>query len=253
MPKIHSFIAICAVVILVQPDPALADHDMTCHPSPVDYPSSRYQYVSIFNGGVSSGQEINLIVPGTGGATSSSCSDAGGDDIDVALPPDAFSAIEHVPGTGEAGRFWLFEPISQLFLDAHIGLSAELPNFIKPDGTPLLAQYNESGLDFLLQMARDFETGESLAVSDGQIFAWPAILLREVPTDFELDELFPPDPGRFPLYSGVALVADVAIYAVVPEQASATMLVAPIGLLMLPRRQSSFRRKCSSYFRERKR
>jgi hypothetical protein len=135
------------------------------------------------------GEVLNLIVPGATGATSTSCSSAGGDDIDVALPPDAFSAIEHVPGTDQAGRFWLFEPISPSFLDAHIGLSAELPNFTKPNGTPLLAQYNENGLGFVLEAARDFNTGESLSVSGGQILTWPAVTLREMPADFGLDEL----------------------------------------------------------------
>jgi hypothetical protein len=237
-----SFVAICAVVILLQARTALADHDMTCHPSPPSsYPSSRYQTVSIFNGGVQSGQEINLIMPGAGGATSSSCSSAGGDDIDVALPPDDFSAIEHILGAGQDGHYWLFDPVSQAFLDGQIGLSAELPNFTRPDGTPLLAQYSETGLVFLLQAARDFETGESLSASGGQILAWPAATLREIPAAFDLDELFPPDPSRFPLYSGVAQVADVAIFAVAPEPASARMLVALVGLLLLMRRRSNFR------------
>jgi hypothetical protein len=228
-----SFIAILVVVILLQSRPALADHDMTCHPSS---PTIRDGASNTFLiGEYLPGAELNLIVSGAGGATSTSCSDAGGRALPIVPPPD-FSAIEHVPGTGQAGRYWFFEPVSQVFLENHIGLSAELPNFTKPDGTPLLAQYNETGLDFLLQAARDFETGESLSVSGGEILAWPAVTLREIPADFDLAELFPPDPARFPPYSGMAQVADIARIAVVPEPASATMLVALVGLLMLRRR-----------------
>jgi hypothetical protein len=173
------------------------------------------------------GEELNLIVPGAGGATSTSCSGAGGEPQPVllVLPDSSFSAVEHIPGTGETGLYWLFEPVSRAFLADHTGLSAQLPNFTKPDGSPLLAQYSETGLDFLLQMARDFDTGESLSVSGGQIFAWPAVTLRQMPADFDLDQLFPPDPARFPLYSGVAQVADIAHIRVVPEPASWLLLL----------------------------
>ena len=225
MRKTFCFVAICAVAILLQSSPTLADHDMTCHPSSPTIRDGASN--TFFIGEYLPGAELNLIVPGAGGATSTSCSSAGGEPLPVLLvlpPNEDFSAIEHIPGTGEAGRYWLFEPVSQAFLDDHIGLSAELPNFTQPDGAPLLAQYNETGLDFLLQAARDFDTGESLSASGGQILAWPAATLREMPTAFDLDELFPPAPARFPLYSGVAQVADVAIYTVVPEPTSSLML-----------------------------
>jgi hypothetical protein len=143
----------------------------------------------------------------------------------VLLPQDSFSAIELVPGAGQPGRYWLFEPVSQAFLADHMGLLAELPNFTQPDGTPLLSQYNETGLAFLLQAAHDFETGESLSASGGEILAWPAVTLREMPAAFDVDELFPRDPSRFPLYSGMAQVADVAIYRVVPEPGALTLLL----------------------------
>jgi hypothetical protein len=219
----HTIILVAfAIVILLPPRIALADHDMTCHAGT----SSLRTLVSTQALLPDSGK-LNLIVPGAGGATSTSCSSAGGEPLPVllVLPIEDFSAFEHIPGTGEAGRYWFFEPVSQAFLDDHIGLSAELPNFTQPDGTPLLAQYNETGLDFLLQAARDFDTGESLSASGGQIFAWPAVTLREMPAAFDLDELFPPDPARFPLYSGLAQVADIAIYTVVPEPASSLLLL----------------------------
>jgi hypothetical protein len=213
---------------------ANADHDMTCHETPSHQQEWSLTFETIQRI-LSVGEELNLIVPGAGGATSTSCSGASGDTLPVVLPADSFSAIEHIPGAGQAGRYALFEPVSQAFLKAHLGLSAELPNFTRPDGTPLLTQYNEAGLDFLLQAAREIEEGESLSVSGGQIFAWPAVTLREMPGDFDLDQLFPPDPGRFPLYSGVALVADIATLAVVPEPATATLGL--IGLSLLIRRR----------------
>jgi hypothetical protein len=222
MRNAMSVVVICAAVILLQPRSTLAAHDLTCHP-PTSNPGRGFAFIANNAGGP--GEELNLIVPGAGGATSTSCSGASGDTLPVVLPADLFSAIELVAGPGQPGRYWLFEPVSQAFLDDHIGLSAELPNFTKPDGTPLLAQYNESGLDFLLQAARDFDTGESLSASGGQIFAWPAATLREMPAAFNLDELFPPDPARFPLYSGLSQVADVAAYAVVPEPASWLLLL----------------------------
>lgn len=227
MRKTLCFVTICAVAILPQPRATLADHDMTCHPKgpgsrPLDLKASSLFGLSNLAFGV--GEELNLIVPGAGGATSTSCSSAGGDTLPVVLPPGSFSAIELIPGAGQAGRYWLFEPTSQAFLEAHLGLSAELPNFRRQDGIPLLAQYNETGLDFLLQTARDFDEGETLSVSGGQVLAWPAVTLREMPADFDLDELFPPDPARFPLYSGVAQVADVAIYTFVPEPGTLVLL-----------------------------
>ena len=199
------------------------------------------------------GEELNLIVPGVGGATSTSCNSAGGDTLPVVLPLDAFSAVEHIPGTGEPGRYWLFDPVSEAFLDDHIGLSAELPNFTKSDGTPLLTQYNESGLDFLLQDARDFETGEALSISGGEILAWPAVTLREMPADFDLDELFPPEAARFPLYTGpmtsggsvsstLAQAADIARIAVVPEPASWRLLLVGGAMAIAACRRRSWRR-----------
>jgi hypothetical protein len=226
-----SCVAICGVVILLQPRTTLADHDMTCHPPPPPSSFSGAPHILF----ILPGEELNLIVPGAGGATSTSCSSAGGDTLPVVPPPDSFSAIEHVPGTGQAGRYWFFEPVSQAFLDDHVGLSAELPNFTQPDGTPLLTQYNETGLDFLLQAARNFETGESLSASGGQILAWPAATLREMPADFDLDELFPPDPARFPLYTGLAQVADVARISVVPEPGTLVLLC--IGALGIAARR----------------
>jgi hypothetical protein len=204
---------------------------MTCHETP-----SRTQEWSLtfeqIQRILSVGEEqLNLIMPGVGGATSTSCSSASGDALPVVLPADSFSAIEHIPGAGQAGRFWHFAPVSEAFFENHIGQSAELPNFTTPDGTPLLTQYNEAGLDFLLQAVREFEEGESLSVSGGQIFAWPAVTLREMPGDFDLDQLFPPDPSRFPLYTGLAQVADVALYAVVPEPG--TQLLLSIGGLVV--------------------
>ena len=240
-----SFVAICAAAILLQPRTTLADHDMTCHP-PTPNPGRGFAF--IINNAGGPGEELNLIVPGGGGATSTSCNDAGGDAIDVSLPLDSFSAIEHVPATGQAGRYWFFEPVSQAFLENHIGLSAELPNFTKPDGTPLLAQYNETGLDFLLQAARDFETGESLSVSGGEILAWPAVTVREMPAAFDLNELFPPDPARFPLYSGLAQVADIAIYTVIPEPATLALVWMAMLLLPFSRKRSPCRKSCAEHF-----
>jgi hypothetical protein len=46
-----------------------------------------------------------------------------------------------------------------------------------------------------------------------------------MPADFDLIELFPPEAARFPLYSGVAQVADIVRIAVVPEPASWLLLV----------------------------
>ena len=225
MHKIFCFIAIWAVVILLPPGTTLADHDMTCHPGGGSGLSFGIRTFILRKDPVSPGGELNLIVADVGGATSTSCSSAGGDTLPVVLPPDSISAVEHIPGTGESGRYWYFEPVSQPFPDDHVGLSAELPNFTTPDGTPLLTQYNETGLDFVLQAARDFDTGESLSVSGGQILTWPAVTLREMPADFDLDDLFTPDSARFPLYTGLAQVADVAIYTVVPEPASWLLLL----------------------------
>jgi hypothetical protein len=217
-----SFVVICAAVILLQPRSTLAAHDLTCHPPTLNR-GRGFAFIATHDLGP--GEELNLIVPDVGGATSTSCSSAGGGAVPVVLPADLFSAIELVAGPGQPGRYWLFEPVSQAFLDDHIGLSAELPNFTKPDGTPLLTQYNETGLDFLLQAARDFDTGESLSASGGQILAWPAATLREMPAAFDLNELFPPDPSRFLLYSGMAQVADIARISVVPEPASWLLLL----------------------------
>ena len=239
MRKTFRFAAIGAVVILLQPCIALAAHDMTCHHP--THTQASWNFVTLLPSGEmgidpkTEEEELNLLVPGAGGATSTSCSDAGGRALPILPPPDSFSAIELVPGAGQPGRYWLFEPVSQAFLEAHIRLSAELPNFTQPDGRPLLTQYNETGLDFLLQAARDFETGESLSASGGEILTWPAATLREMPAAFDPDELFPPDPARFPLYSGMAQVADIASFTVVPEPASMALLAAGSGLLLLRR------------------
>jgi hypothetical protein len=171
------------------------------------------------------GEELNLIAPDVGGATSTSCSSSGGDTLLVVPPTDSFSAVEHVPGTGQAGRYWLFDPVSQAFLDAHIGLSAELPNFTKPDGTPLLTQYRETDFDFVLQTARTFTPGEVFSVSSGVIAGWQGAMLLEMPASFTLDELLTADPSWFPPYSGIAQVADIARIRVVPEPASWLLLV----------------------------
>jgi uncharacterized protein (TIGR03382 family) len=58
-----------------------------------------------------------------------------------------------------------------------------------------------------------------------------------MPGDFDLDQLFPPDAARFPMYSGAALVADVALYTVVPEPATATLGLIGLSLLIRRRRQ----------------
>jgi hypothetical protein len=218
------FLVAFAMVIVLPLRTARADHDMTCHETPPVQQEWSLTFETIQRI-LSVGEELNLIMPGAGGATSTSCSSAGGDALPVVLPADLVSAVEHIPGAGQAGHYWHFAPVSQAFLEAHLGQSAELPNFTTPDGTPLLAQYSETDLDFLLQLARDFQTGETLSVSGGQIFAWPAVTLREMPGDFDLDELFPPDPGRFPLYSGLAQVADIARISVVPEPASWLLLL----------------------------
>jgi hypothetical protein len=239
MCKRFCFITIYAVVILLQAGIVLADHDMTCHPSSGGNFARKSVSLVMYNI-QSVGEELNLIVPGAGGATSSSCSSAGGDTLPVVLLPDSISAIEHVRVEPRSALFSTLTNVNEAFLDDHVGLSAELPNFIKPNGTPLLAQYSETGLVFLLQAARDFETGESLSASGGQIFAWPAVTLREMPADFDLDELFPPDPARFPLYTGPAQVADVAIYTVVPEPASWLLLLG--GAMAIAGRRRSSRR-----------
>ena len=244
-----SFVAICAVVILLQPRTVLADHDLTCHP-PTSNPGRGFAFIANNAGGP--GEELNLIVPGAGGATSTSCGSAGGDTLPVIPPPDSISAVEHIPGTGQPGRYWFFGPVSQAFLDAHLGLSAELPNFTKVDGTPLLTQYRETELAFVLSLARTFAPGEVFSVSSGIIGAWQGAMLLEMPALFTLDELLAADSSRFPAYTGAAQVADIATIRVVPEPASATMLVGLVDLLMLRRRPSSFGRRCSSHRRERK-
>ena len=215
------FIAICVIAILLQPRTTLADHDATCHPT-----TTRDQTVSIYSSNPvdGPGEELNLIVPGVGGATSTSCSDAGGGTFPIVLPLDSFSAVEHVPGTGQAGRYWFFEPVSQAFLDARIGQSGDLPNFIKPDGTPLLTQYRETELAFVLSLARTFTPDEVFSVSSGVIAGWQGAMVLEMPASFTLDELLAADPSRFPAYTGPAQVADIARIAVVPE---------PVGFLLL--------------------
>jgi hypothetical protein len=225
-------LAIGIVLTLLQSRPALAYHDLTCHPPPP--PSGGGgggdSFFDITYRIDFSDEELNLIVPGTSGATSSSCSSAGGDPIEVALPPDDISALEHVPGTGQDGRYWLFEPVvSEGFLDPHIGQSADLPNFTKPDGTPLLTQYKETNYDFLLSTARRFTPRETFSVSAGEIGGWPGATLLEMPPSFTLDELLAADPSRFPLYSGMAQVADIARISVVPEPG--TLVLLSIGAL----------------------
>jgi hypothetical protein len=239
MHRATSLVAISAIVTLLQPRATLADHDMICHGGVVG--QIEIDEVLLNWGDTLMPEELNLIVPGAGGATSTSCISAGGGTLPVRLPADSFSAIELIPGAGQPGRYSLFEPVSQAFREEHVGLSAELPNFTRPDGTPLLTQYNETGLDFLLQAARDFETGESLSASGGEILAWPAVTLREMPVTFDHNELFPPDPSRFPLYSGVGQVADVALVTVVPEPGGLTLLLGGSVLLWLRLRRLSVR------------
>lgn len=210
-------------VFLVHHNSTLAYHDNTCHPAP---PPTYQDYVDWGYVPPALGL-INLILvdPGTGQATSASCSASGDDHVDVAVPPDALSAIEHVPGAGQPGRFWLFEPTSQSFRDARVGLSAEVPNFTKPDGTPLLTQYNETNLDFLLSVARTFIPGETFTVSAGEIGGWPGATLREMPPSFTLDELLAADPSLFRPYGGPAEVADISTIRVIPEPTAFVLLL----------------------------
>jgi hypothetical protein len=232
-----SCVAICGVVILLQPRTTLADHDMTCHPPPPPSSFSGAPHILF----ILPGEELNLIVPGAGGATSTSCSSAGGDTLPVVPPPDSFSAIEHVPGTGQAGRYWFFEPVSQAFLDARIGQSGDLPNFIKPDGTPLLTQYRETELAFVLSLARTFTPDEVFSVSSGVIAGWQGAMVLEMPASFTLDELLAADPSRFPAYTGPAQVADIARIAVVPESVGFLLLF--LGAMEIAVCQRPYRRK----------
>jgi hypothetical protein len=235
-----SLIAICAAVILLQPCSTLAAHDMTCHP-PTLNPGRGFAFIANNAGGP--GEELNLIVPGFGGATSTSCSGASGDSLPVVLPPDSFSAVEHVRGAGQAGRYWFFGPVSRAFFDAHIGLSAELPNFTMLDGTPLLTQYRETELAFVLNLARTFTPGEGLSVSSGAIAGWQGAMLREMPASFTLDELLAADPSRFPAYTGTAEVADIArieVVQLVPEPTSWLLLIG--GAMAIAGRHRTSRR-----------
>lgn len=242
------FVAICAIVILLQSRNALAFHDMTCHPppppggsappiiptGPVVVPPGPLPPFYLPN------EELNLILPGAGGASSASCSGVGGDIFPVALPPDSLSAIEHVPGTGEPGLYWLFGPFSQAFFNARVGLSAELPNFTKPDGTPLLTQYRETELAFVLSLARTFIPDEPFSGSSGVIAGWQGAMLLEMPASFTLDELLAADPSRFPAYTGPAQVADIARIAVVPEPVSLLLLF--LGAMEIAVCQRTYRR-----------
>jgi hypothetical protein len=238
MHKIFCFIAICAVVILLPPGTTLADHDMTCHPGGGSGLSFGIRTFILRKDPVSPGGELNLIVADVGGATSTSCSSAGGETLPVVLPPDSISAVEHIPGTGESDRYWYFEPVSQPFLDDHVGLSAELPNFTTPDGTPLLTQYRETELAFALSLARAFTPGEVFSVSSGVIAGWQGAMLLEMPSSFTLDELLAAEPSRFPAYTGVAQVADIARIEVaqfVPEPGTAVLFC--IGALGIAARR----------------
>lgn len=228
------FVAICAVVILLQARTAIAYHDLTCHPPPPPHGGGD-NFFDIFVD-LAPAEGLNLIVPGVGGATSSSCGDAGGGHIEVALPPDSVSAVEHISSTGRVGRFWLFESVSRSFRDARLGMSSELPNFTKSDGTPLLTQYNESNLDFLLSTARTFTPGEEFAVSSGEIVTWSGATLLELPASFTLDELLAADPSRFAAYTGLAAVAKVATIKVIPEPTACTLALVALGLTIRRRR-----------------
>lgn len=233
MRQVFCFVAICAVMFVWQPPAVMADHDMTCHPPPPPPPSGggkggnvEFEWKVEEGESIGPGEGINLIQAGTGGAMSSSCGDAGGGSFPILLFADTDAAIEHVPATtnGEQASIWFLDMPGQAFIDDHIGLSAELPNFVKPDGSPLLAQYNETDLDFVLQAARDFSKGEILSVSGGVSSLWPAVKLLDTPGTYAANDLFPPDPSLFPAYTGDAVVADIATISFVPEP-STTVLV----------------------------
>jgi hypothetical protein len=215
---------VALAIVLPQLRIAFADHDMTCHPTTSGaFDISVTKWVDI--GSTFPPAELNLIVPGPGGATSTSCSSADGDALPVVLPANSFSAIELFPDAGQAGRYWLVGPTSQTFLATHLGLSAELPNFTTPDGTSLLALYRETELAFVLNLARTFTPGEVFTVSSGAIAGWQGAILLEMPTSFTLDELLAADPSRFPAYSGPAVVADIGTFRIVPEPTSVALLV----------------------------
>jgi hypothetical protein len=118
-------IKVCAVVMLVQSSTTLASHDLTCHPPPP--PTIGF----IFGPDDLCADVLNLILTSAGGATSTSCSDASGNIEPFGLPSDVVSAVESAFDSGQSSGYWLFLPVSQAFLEDHIGLSAELPNFTR--------------------------------------------------------------------------------------------------------------------------
>jgi hypothetical protein len=148
-----------------------------------------------------------------------------GDDDDdglIASPIVPDTAAGNKPADG--GYFWFFEPSSAGFFEEHRGSTADLPAFQKPDGTPLLVQYRETDLGFILGLPRVFADGEVLSVRGGIADGWPGATIMEMPATFPPEELFARDPARFPLYTGDAVVADVALMRVIPEPATVVLL-----------------------------
>jgi hypothetical protein len=179
---------------------------------------------------VESGETFDLTtLDALGNAVITPFGDADGDGlIALPIPPETAAGVAE-SGTG---YFWFFDPTSAASVAPLVGLAADSPLLTKPDGTPLLVQYRESDFDFVLRLARGFAIGEVVSVTDGTVDGWPGPMIHEMPTTFALEELFTRDPTRFPLYSGDAVVADVAYLSVVPEPASVKLL-AVVGLLAL--------------------
>jgi MprA protease rhombosortase-interaction domain-containing protein len=183
---------------------------------------------------VESGEVFELAtLDGTGSVVVTPFGDDDGDGLLAqTIPPTTAAGIAN----SASSYFWFFESMSADFLAAHVGMRADSPVLTDLNGTPLLLRYRETDFDFVLQLARTFTNGEMLSLTDGTIASWPGPIVHAMPTSFSPDELFTLDPLRFPLYTGDAIVSDVAYVGVAPEPTSAALLTA-IGLVAFVRRR----------------
>ena len=223
----------CAAACLWQPRRAFGTHKLP-RPRPQCLPpGSTTPRPCLTLSNVDSSETFDLTtLDGTGNAVVTPFGDDDGDgQIALPIPPGSAAGVAE-NGTG---YFWFFEPTRTAVLAPLVGLAADSPFLTKPDGTPLLVQYRESDYDFVLRLARGFAIGEVLPVTDGTVGGWPGPIVYEMPTSFALEELFTRDPARFPLYTGDAVVADVAYLSVVPEPASLKLLAAIAWMALVVR------------------
>jgi hypothetical protein len=120
--------------------------------------------------------------------------------------------------------YWAIGPLGESSL-APAGIVADLPTFTEPDGAPLIAQYNQSDLDFLLRTARPFTSGEILTASGGAIPGWAGATILELPASFSLEDLLTRPAGMFAPYTGAVHVVDVAEVHAVPEPGTLALLI----------------------------